>query len=242
MVTLAQVGTAANIASTIGGMFGGGGTSRKRELDSYRLQSQAQRENIQPLKDAYVAAGFHPLLSVGQQAFTTGGAVVGDSPSLGDRMSQLGQGVSRAVSAHQNGEQRLFTEAAQKLQLENLQAQNDLLRAQTTRIAAPTTPPMHGANYSMDGQSGSMVQIIPKEIVTNTGDRERGISPGSKAIDYKNGHIVRVPSDAFQQGIEEGPANWLYQLMHTIPDMIRAEAIEKTRATRRLFTGKWKGG
>ena len=52
MSLLGGIGGVLSGIGSIAGAFGGGGTSRKRELDSYRLQSQAMRENIKPLVTA----------------------------------------------------------------------------------------------------------------------------------------------------------------------------------------------
>lgn len=152
---------------SIAGAFGGSkGTSRKRELDSYRLQAQSQREAIGPLREAYEAAGYHPLLAVGQQPFQPGGAVVGDNgPTVGERLQAMGQGAQRLASVGQDAEQRIFTREFNRLQLDKLKSENDLLKAQTTRIMQPTTPPV-GGNYSVPGQSGSgIVSMLPSDQI-----------------------------------------------------------------------------
>lgn len=208
MVSLSSIGGALSGLGAIAGAFGGsGGPSRKREQDSYTLQAQAHNANYKQMMattvDAYKSLGFHPLLAAGAQPYQPGGAVVGDSgPSFGDRLSAVGQSVSRLGNIQQDGETRALSQTMQKLQLENMQAQNDLLRAQTTRIAAPTTPPQGGV-YSMPGQTSSgAVVTLPSEIDTSDpSDVSRQAGDINVFRLDTNGGIV--PSERMKQGIED---------------------------------------
>nr|QJB21674.1 MAG: DNA pilot protein [Microvirus sp.] len=228
MVSLAGIGGILSGIGSIAGAFGGGGTSRKRELDSYRLQSQAQMESVGPMvaasRKAYVDAGYHPLVAVGNvPQFNPGGAVVGDSgPSVGDRLQLAGQGIGRAASALASKEDRIKQDAMDTLTLERMKLQNDLLRAQTSAVHLQSRPPaVADGPLNVSGQGNSGIQILPKEIISHLRDREVGVSPTHQTFNY-GGHKITAPSQAFKQAIEDSPTEWLYHFQHTIPDMLGA--------------------
>lgn len=148
----------------IGSLIGGSKSpSRKREFDSYVLQQRAHRENIQPLSDAYKAAGFHPLLSVGQSPTLASAAVNAGEPNTAARLGEFGQNIGRAAAAYQTADERAYTSTVQNMTLERMGLENELLRSQITRINKPTNPSIPGSRSNMDGQG--IVEMVPHEQV-----------------------------------------------------------------------------
>ena len=195
MSLLGGIGGVLSGIGSIAGAFGGGGTSRKRELDSYRLQSQAMRENIKPLVTAYKDAGIHPLYGMSGQQWSPGGAVVGNEPSVGERLASAGQGIARAAGVYQDYTERAYTKATQTLSLERMKLENDLLRAQTTQVHAATTPALPGSNdsYLIPGQGDS--RRLP--------GYESGSVPDAGFARSRNNTIAVIPSQDVKNRIED---------------------------------------
>lgn len=132
----------------LGGVFGGGKTSIKKQLAVAEVL--AQKEQERSLKDiplrlqAYKDAGIHPLVSIGAPTYNPSPmqVQVDSGPSIGQRMADMGQGIARAASAYQTRDERAKQEIRDGLALENMKLQNDLLRSQITRVNAPTNPPL----------------------------------------------------------------------------------------------------
>lgn len=221
------IAAAGSFASGLGSLMGGGGTSRKRERDSYVIAAEEQRKNIGPWLKAVEAAGIHPLIGMGQNPVASPSVSVGggDSNRLAG-LEQMGQGVSRALSAGQNQEQRIITKQAQQLQLENMSLQNDLLRSQITRISEPTTPPMSGANYNLKGQTQSgVVDMLPSEQIhsyPNQPHRQAG-TINTYQIDSQGGV---VPSEQMKTRIED---DFIAQMMWHLKNRIGREDLPDGR-------------
>lgn len=218
------------LGSLIGAFGGSKSPSRKREYDSHILAARAHAstigETVGATKDAYVNAGYHPLVAVGNVPQpSAGGAVVGGSgPSAGDRIAAMGQGIGRAAAAFASKEERLKQDISDALDLEYKKKRNALLDAQTTAVhRAGRTPGIASTELTMDGQGESGVKIVPKEIVHNTGDRESGRAPSHQTFNY-GAHSFTAPSQALKQAIEDSPADWLYSLTHTVPELAGAMA------------------
>lgn len=215
---------AGQLLGGIGGLFGGGGAKYKDLKKPYTVYADQFGRVLDKQVAAYREQGFHPLLATGAAIGAPSvSTTVGDSGNRLSSMADIGQGIGRAASAVATKEQRLQQEALSSLALERASLENDLLRAQITKIHAPRNPPAPGSSYSMPGQPASGVEIVPREITSNTGAYEVGVGPSHKLVDFADGRKVRVASDDLQQSIEDGPANWYYQGTRTIPDMLDAD-------------------
>lgn len=130
--------------SIVGGIIGNSMSSASAERFS-RLNYERQKEFAQNgirwrVADAK-AAGLHPLAALGASGamYTPSGYIGGtDMSFIGDAAAEFGQGVERAVSAKQQREERLRTQAImdQKLALDMKasKAQSELIEAQTAQI------------------------------------------------------------------------------------------------------------
>lgn len=170
--------------------IGNKGTSRKREYDSYVLQSRASREDIPLRVKAFRDAGIHPLFGMGSQPFTPSPS--GASDGGGFDPAQLGQGIGRAVSAYTSKPERELAAKRDALTLDNMQAQNDLLRAQTTSIHLQNRPPaVPSGVLPMAGQGDSLVGF------------DKNLSSDASLTATRNGEFAVVPSKSVKENIED---------------------------------------
>lgn len=201
----AEIAAGANAIGSLASAFGGSKSpSRKRERDSYTIAAESQRENIGPWLKAVEAAGIHPLIGMGQNPVASPAVSVGGGePDTLSRVGQMGQGVARAASVLQNSGERQLTQAATKLQLENMSLQNDLLRSQITSINRPTTPPLPGSDYNLPGQTSSGVVNMLKsdQIMSEPGQPHRQAGTiNTYQVDSQGGVI---PSEQMKSRIED---------------------------------------
>lgn len=116
------------------------------------LQLEFAQKGIRwKVRDAQ-AAGVHPLYALGASTTSFSPVSVGVSGSspLGDSLASMGQDVTRAASAYRGPSERASAAArviagqevvGNKLKLDNMQLQNDLLRAKLLQITGPGNPP-----------------------------------------------------------------------------------------------------
>lgn len=154
---LEGINTAANVASTIGSFFGGGGAEGLSRDDQRFLAHQAQ---VQQARDNFVQenfmqirardaekAGLHPLAALGVMPTAGGSAPTAmfqsqKGPNWGDRLNAMGQNLSRAISAYQTSDQKRMFE----VELENKKKEGNLIDQNIAesmwRMAnQPGTPP-----------------------------------------------------------------------------------------------------
>lgn len=98
-------------------------------------------------------AGVHPLYALGASTTSFSPVSVGavnEAAPMANALSSMGQGVGRAASALLGPSERASAAArvvagqeviGNKLKLDNMQLQNDLLRAKLLQITAPGNPP-----------------------------------------------------------------------------------------------------
>lgn len=242
---LGTIGTALSVAGAAKSLFGGGGDgpglgeqlklNRDHQVALWEMQLPAMVEGAKK-------AGLHPLVAAGvnpAQAASISSAI-GDT-SFADRLTDAGQNISRAAAASATAEQRQMVRMRDDLLLEKMGLENELLRSQITRVNRDTTPPL-GGDYNIPGQPASGVKIVPREVIANKGDTEVGKSAAHRLVDFSNGDTARVASGDLQQAIEEGPANWYYQLTRTVPDMIGADGKYVAKKIYRDLTQPFRGG
>jgi len=136
-------GVVGGAIGAIGNLFGGK-SSADAASDVAARNETMQREFAQngirwKVADAQ-AAGIHPLYALGAQtaSFTPSTYVGGDS---GADYSAAGQDIGRAIHAATTKPEK-YSEILARLQVENGEAQNELLRAQTRAIIHGTGPSM----------------------------------------------------------------------------------------------------
>lgn len=197
---LEGIGTAANVAGTIGGFFGGSGSeglSREdqRFLAHHSLQQSLRNEQwskkmaedaVQIRVSDAKRAGIHPLAALGINPATGPATTVfpmgqqmSDDSSKWRGLSDMGQNLQRAAMATASPAQR----QAEALALKNQQLQNDLLETQV-------------ANARVELMKHAQVPAAPST---------------SQLMRAGDGSLVRVPSDAFSAanaGNILGNAGW----------------------------------
>lgn len=145
------INTAANVAGTIGSFFGGGqeGLSKDDQRfmahQSWTLARDQFEKPMQVRARDAEAAGLHPLAALGVMPSSSSVATAfapESKPNLGDRLNNMGQNISRAISAYQTAPERELA----KVRLDNEKAQGDLIRANTLESLKraqdqPSNPP-----------------------------------------------------------------------------------------------------
>lgn len=133
-------------SNLLGGLMGSKGPDRKASRDMLNIQYAEHVKNIpremnMRLKSAK-AFGVHPLVALGMQPTSMAQAhMVGDTGNdIGSALSEVGQDVSRAVSAYQTKEQRDEVRTLSKLSVERAGLENELLRSQIASQRAQLAP------------------------------------------------------------------------------------------------------
>lgn len=151
----------------VGGLFGMNAADKQASL-----QKQFAKNAIQWKVADAKAAGVSPLFALGAPTVSYQPNMVGDGP-LGNALSDMGQDVSRAVEAVEDGPTRQANRLLQGLQLERAGLENDLLRTQIMRNSV-TAPP---------GGVGDMVndKVQPPVRTTNlhVGGANIPLDPGT---------------------------------------------------------------
>ena len=101
------MGWGSAIGSAIGavGSLIGGGIASNNANKQYEMQKEFAQNGIRWKVADAKAAGIHPLAALGAQTFSYNPIAVGDN-GIADALSQMGQGIDRAVAAKQTAEER----------------------------------------------------------------------------------------------------------------------------------------
>lgn len=110
------------------------------------LQREFAQNSIQWRAEDAKKAGIHPIYALGASPMSFSPVSVGVSgrDPLAESLGDMGQDISRAAGAYKTRVSRQVTGdavMANKLQLENMSLQNDLLRQRIAQLNAPGTPP-----------------------------------------------------------------------------------------------------
>lgn len=215
---------AAIAGDALGIAFGNKGklSARKQMALQYDYQRQLNQTAIQDRVADAEKAGIHPLYALGA-SLNPGGVSMPDQsgPSLGDRLSGMGQNIGRAISAKQSVQERQISVASAKLDLEGKSLENELLR---TQIRNAQVPPGVNRNPILPGQG--QVVTTDKEIMPRDGDTEKGTEAAWKWVDYNNGQQVLIPGQSMNGGgMDDGPAMWWNQLTRTVPTMMASDVM-----------------
>ncbi|AZL82996.1 DNA pilot protein [Apis mellifera associated microvirus 43] len=148
---------------------------RLAQIQAYQ-QEQTQREFAQSgiqwrVQDAK-KAGIHPLYALGANTptYTPVSSTFSGDASMGNAVANMGQDISRAMMSTQSESTKLtaFQQTAQRLSLEKMALENQLLGSQIAKLNASQSPPMPlGDKRLIAGQgNSSLVENVPLERVT----------------------------------------------------------------------------
>lgn len=179
------------------------GNARDAQADNLNAQMAMQREfattglqwRAGDAIKAYEATGIHPLalLGVNTPTYTPVSASFEPDRSIGNALSDAGQGVSRAMMASASEEtRRQAIEPLMKLQLERGNLENQVLRlriaSEEARLLQQSTPSVPtGPGPGTISHPGVESKIIDDVTVTRT----------------PRGGFVTLPSEAAQQRMSE---------------------------------------
>lgn len=225
-----------------GGQLLGGLFSKEKKGPSVQEQVNANALNQQTidrnrpswLVEGAKAAGIHPLVALGMQPVSSGAITMpsgGSGPDWGSIASSAGQGIGRAVEAQATAEDRVTNKLLTALQLKRASLENDLLASQI-RTSEAALPPSFPNNV---GPHGNVV-VNPDEITAGLHGYEAGVPSAQQRLKFNDKDTIRaMSSELANAGLDEGPANWWYQLTRTLPDMIRADVKHAGRRIKRAF-------
>lgn len=193
----------ANVANFAGPLIGGAISSSSANKSNKRaiaFQDEVNKHSIYwRTKDAK-RSGLHPL------------AALGVSPGNGAppfMASDMGQDVSRAIKALGSAADRGSSEM-KELAMERARLENDLIRAQTTKVNRSTNPPMPQPNSkhttAVSGDHDA-VNIIPHEITSPRSSNRgmtSGVPPAAMEIRNRDGSTSVVPSQDVSEALEAG--------------------------------------
>lgn len=135
------------LGSIIGalGSVAGGLIGASTAKDQMEMQEKFAKKGVQWKVADSLKAGIHPLYGLGANTLQYSPVAVGDYGVTG-ALSEMGQGVDRAMNAASGPGTRLMAKQLEALTLEKAGLENDLLRSQIRRMNAPGTvgPPMPG--------------------------------------------------------------------------------------------------
>nr|QJB19883.1 MAG: DNA pilot protein [Microvirus sp.] len=204
---------------------------------NYDMQTEFAKNSLRWKIEDAKAAGIHPLAALGAQGYSATPSYISSGPdnSMSNMARSMGQNISRAITATSTSHER----AVQKLQLENMGLENELLRNRVEsekRVLSQSGPSFPSATKDtyLTGQgdipkalgNDPRVQDQPlRRIVSDPSDssKEAGAIPDFNFARTAGGRYVVVPAADVKQRIED---DWL------------AEQQWKIRAYKNVITGK----
>lgn len=187
--------------SLIGGLFGRSEAEKQADLQKDFAQKGIQWRVADAKK-----AGVSPLYALGAQTTSYQPNMVGGTGSpMGNALADMGQDISRAVTATGTAGERLYNKTMQGLQVERGQLENELLKSQIARERGQVGPAMPAVT-----SGGERVQDPQRTTSVRIGGRRIPFDPGTSDI----GQIVE---DRYG---EDGPVNWLAQPLALWNDIV----------------------
>lgn len=227
---------AGGVIEGLGTAFGGGKGLKKSDLRAQHelnLQYDVQRALNMPeyQRQGWERAGIHPLYAAGSPAFSPTSSNIGGFSA--NDANDMGQGLSRAAMAVADAPARANEAKLAELQLERGELENDLLRSQVARNVQQLGPPM---------PSFDTVKV-PHEIFANKGGFMPGENPSHQKLHWNQSDKIRAMSESLNgAGLDDGPAQWYYQLTRTLPDMLKADLNSAGRTIKKSWNSpsSWK--
>lgn len=197
------LGGLGQLAGGAAGLFGGGSGSRPDNSSFYQnwrnddmafareqfnYQKQLNESGIRMRVADAKAAGLHPLAAIGQSATPLSPISVGShnvdfgsggrTPDIGSSLSNMGQGVGRAMAATATKEERVLTAYELARQAQELQ-RGDLINQKLA------------FDLSQMVSSAAAGPGLPSTI---TGGAAPGVSPESQVLETTSGGVITHPS------------------------------------------------
>ncbi|UOF81632.1 minor capsid protein [Microviridae sp.] len=214
-------------SSLLGGLFGGGSSAKKQMRMQYDYQRKLNQTAVQDRVADATAAGVHPLYALGASLNPGGVSMPNEGPSLGDRLSDMGQNIGRAVMARQSKSERLLALKSAELDLEGKSLDNQVKRAQIASLMrSPSMPPATSV------QGNGQVYVTDKGVMpSDNAGTELGEEPALKYVNLPGIGPVRVKGTSTEEALEDNHlANLGIDLAYFYPDIIRnvSSRITKT--------------
>lgn len=224
-------------SSLLGGLFGGKkkGPSLEEQAQ-HQIHAQKEMDLKRPswVVEGAKAAGLHPLAVLGMPAVGASvGSIGGGSESSGSRMGRtiadMGQGVSRAVSAYKDAETRATEKRMIDLQMQGLELDNVRKASEIKLMNQPGNPP----GMSVTGAEG-FHDMLSKQMPGQMGI-QKGAPPIFKTAVDQKGNPIRVWNEEDLGDSEVLAA--LTSMGYSVPDWIHGN-IGKPAASklRKLIT------
>lgn len=232
-------------ASIIGGLFGKKSNDDAREQqerqfqENIKLQKEFAQNGIQWKAADAKAAGIHPLyaLGAGTPSFSPVSSNFTADTSMPNALAAAGQDIGRAVNATRSASQRnnAFNDAVQKLSLEKMGLENEVLRAdllsKVSRVQQQSGPPMPvGDRYLIPGQSGSGVVTDQPQKRVNVDPNAPFSEPGAVAdvgVARTDSGLMIVPSSDVKERIEDSPYEWTHFWRNMILPALSQDAQDR---------------
>lgn len=158
----------------------------------------------------------HPLYALGA-SLNPGGVSMPDqsAPTLGDRLSGMGQNISRSMMARQSKEERVMAVEMAREDLRGKKLQNDILNSQAINARTQLPP-------GVPNQGG--INPVDKDIIgQGKYGEEVGKEAGTKWVDLPGIGPVRFKGKALEEATEDNHlANLAFDLSYTVPDYLRS--------------------
>lgn len=142
------IAAGAQAVGAIGSLFGGDGSNKAAKTASrvghvqLGLHQKGLTENPLMMRKGWEAAGIHPIYGMGgsSASFSPSFSGGGGSPSVGERMSAMGQGISRAAEALTTERERLSNRLLES-QIKGQEIENTAKASQLALNTQAGTPP-----------------------------------------------------------------------------------------------------
>lgn len=239
----ALAGSAAEAAGTglVNKIFGGKAKRGPDQSDLNTMRTSSIYNEMRAITGAAKEYGIHPLYALGANVTNGPIASIGGErePSSTQIANDFGQNIGAAVHRLANKDERALAARTAQQAVERGDLENELLKSQIAQIRSSLTPGLHtGGAQMIPGQSQTGLAEIPKEVFKDLGGgMEPGSPPGMGKMKYK-GSDVRIPGKAWADAnLDDGPANWMIQLMNTVPDLAKAEIKNWFKTHRDWYPG-----
>lgn len=231
--------------SVLGGLFGKKGPSLKslnKEAEvQYNWQRKLNQTAIQDRVADATAAGIHPLYAIGGNVNAGGISMPVGDQSDGDRFSEMGQNIERAITAYATKDERALMRKSSMLDLERKQLENDVLRNQAA-----------GSKLALLQQAGQ--PPANQRVSLNPSDQEMSRSydpatiaaenPATQEIVTRDGSKMIAPSPSAKNATEDDlllQLEWYYR-NKIIPNMREMRMFDPWNYTREYYQQRKKGG
>lgn len=203
-------------ASLIGGLMGKSAADNAREANAAQaaanvaMQKEFAQNGIRWKVEDAKAAGIHPLYALGASTPSFSPVSLGATPdnSMPQAMADIGQNISRAVSATKTEEEKLMSTinlGIAKANLESATLDNQIKARQLSQIGVGA-PSMPGSTNFIPGQGNSgLVKINPSERVASQPTREAQEAGWAPDVGYARTDtgLTPIPSKDVKERIED---------------------------------------